>query len=138
VAIMGRLLVAAIMTGATTLQPEERRYVAIAHLPKATIQAVFGPLPLLTFRAWRPDLVGDGETLVILAALAIVVAAPIGAVLLERWGVRCLGAAPSPPPDPRATRGLPRGVPGPEPAAHGALPARIPDPHRHVRQHQST
>jgi NhaP-type Na+/H+ or K+/H+ antiporter len=141
VAIVGRLLVAAVMTGATTLRPEERRYVAIAHLPKATIQAVFGPLPLLTFRAWRPDLVGDGETLVILAAVAIVVAAPIGAVLLERWGAQWLGAAPARNPAPMEFP--PRVAPYPAPATafappHVAEPTPVPDSLRRERQRQST
>jgi Kef-type K+ transport system membrane component KefB len=85
-----RLLVAHVMTRPTALLPGERRYVTLAHIPKATIQAVFGPLPYLTFVVLRPDLVADGQTLLLMAALAIVATAPVGAVALDRWGRRCL------------------------------------------------
>jgi Kef-type K+ transport system membrane component KefB len=120
-AVAGRLLSAASATAATTLAPEERRYVALAHLPKATIQAVFGPLPLLTFRALRPDLVPDGEALVVLAALAIATTAPAGALVLERFVPRAWTGAPEV--DVQERRGEPVPVGTPEPSAPGAAVA---------------
>ena len=69
----------------------ERRYVTIAHIPKATIQAVFGALPLATFAArGQTELLDSGHTLLVMAALAIVATAPIGAVLLDRLGSELL------------------------------------------------
>ncbi|MFN8178038.1 MAG: cation:proton antiporter [bacterium] len=121
VAVTGRLLSAAVATAATTLPAEERRYVALAHLPKATIQAVFGPLPLLTFRALRPDLVPDGEALVVLAALAIATTAPAGALVLERFVPRAWTGAPEVD-EPRQPR-EPVPVGTPEPSAPGAAAA---------------
>ena len=70
----------------------ERDYVALAHLPKATLQAVFGAVPLATFlRHGDTDLVPGGQMLLVMAVLAIVTTAPIGAVLLERTADRLLG-----------------------------------------------
>ena len=88
--------------------PREQRYVALAHVPKATIQAVYGAVPLL-IRELRPDLVPDGETLLLLAVLAIVATAPLGAIVLEH------GAARSTAP-PRAGRDGSRGSPRPRSA----------------------
>jgi NhaP-type Na+/H+ or K+/H+ antiporter len=88
-AAMGvRLVVAFLLTLRTSLVPKERRYITAANIPKATIQAVFGALPLLIFQQWRPDLVPQGQTLLIMAVLAIVSTAPVGAFLLEQWGPR--------------------------------------------------
>jgi hypothetical protein len=57
----------------------------MAHLPKATIQAVFGAVPLATFVAHgQAHLEGDGHAILILSVLAIVATAPLGVVLLER------------------------------------------------------
>lgn len=85
-----RLLAASWLARGTDLDAGERRYVTFANIPKATIQAVFGALPLATFTLHRPELVPEGQTLLIMAALAIVATAPVGAVLLERLGERCL------------------------------------------------
>lgn len=90
VALATRLIVGWSMSQRSPLTPPERKYVTIAHVPKATIQAVFGALPLLTFQQFRPDLVAQGEILLLIAALAIVTTAPVGAVALERWAERLL------------------------------------------------
>lgn len=84
VAIAIRVLAAYLLSIATELTRSERIYLAYSNIPKATIQAVFGAAPLIAFRAHGDEhLVGDGQTLLIMAVLAIVVTAPIGAVLLE-------------------------------------------------------
>jgi len=92
VALLARVAVAAAMTRRTNLRAGEARYVAVAHVPKATIQAVFATLPLILFtQRGQMDLIADAETLVVLAVVAIVATAPIGAFVLERWGGRWLG-----------------------------------------------
>ena len=64
----------------------------MCYVPKATIQAVFGTLPLIVFtQRGQMHLIGDAETLVVMAVVAIVATAPIGAVILERWATRWLG-----------------------------------------------
>ena len=79
-----RVAAAYLLSKAAELTSPERIYLAYFHIPKATIQAVFGAAPLIAFRAHGDEqLVGDGQTLLIMAILAIVVTAPIGAVLLD-------------------------------------------------------
>ncbi len=123
VALGVRVLVAAALCRRQSLVREERRLITVAHVPKATIQAVFGALPLLTFQQLRPDLVGDGATLLMLAALAIVTTAPVGAWAVERGMTarspearKSVGARqePSRPEAPVSAPGTPAPVPLPE------------------------
>ena len=98
VALLARVAVALAMTHWTNLRVGEGRYVAVAHVPKATIQAVFGTLPLIIFtQRGQMDLIADAETLVVLAVVAIVATVPIGAFVLERWAARWLGHRDPPP-----------------------------------------
>jgi NhaP-type Na+/H+ or K+/H+ antiporter len=88
-----RLATAHLLTGATSLTRSESRYCTVAHVPKATIQAVFGVYPLTVFLercGGQPDLLDGGQTLVVLAVVAIVSTAPLGAFLLDRLAARCL------------------------------------------------
>lgn len=97
-ALILRLLVAHALVQRTALVGTERTYATFAHIPKATVQAVFGAYPLKMFLERSPDdadLIDSGQSLLIMAALAIVATAPLGAVLLDRLGQRWL-----PPRDP--------------------------------------
>ncbi|NRA97325.1 MAG: cation:proton antiporter, partial [Planctomycetes bacterium] len=88
-ALAVRLLVAHVLTHRTALTPRERTYTTVSHVPKATIQAVFGAYPLSKFLESRPDdvvLEAAGQTLLVAAVIAIVATAPLGAVLLDRLG----------------------------------------------------
>lgn len=66
----------------TPLTRHERLFVAIAYLPKATVQAAIGSLPLAAG-------VTAGNTILTVAVLAIILTAPIGAIgidqLYHRW-----------------------------------------------------
>jgi Kef-type K+ transport system membrane component KefB len=94
-----RIAAAFWMTRATSLDRGESTYVAISQIPKATIQAVFGALPLQRFtEAGMESLIPAGESLLIAAALAICVTAPVGAVALDRWASRLLSTEGSPDP----------------------------------------
>lgn len=93
IALLARLVAAHLLEIPTELTLSERRYVTLAHVPKATIQAVFGAYPLTVFAERLPGnlaLREAGQLLVVLAVLAIVATAPIGAVLLDRLGDRWL------------------------------------------------
>jgi NhaP-type Na+/H+ or K+/H+ antiporter len=82
-----RLAAAHLLGGATSLTRKESRYCTVAHVPKATIQAVFGVYPLSVFLercGSQPALVDGGQTLVVMAVVAIVSTAPLGAFLLDR------------------------------------------------------
>jgi hypothetical protein len=99
IALLARVVVAGVMVRRTILRAGEGRYVAVAHIPKATIQAVFGTLPLIIFtQRGQMHLIADAETLVVMAVVAIVATAPIGAIVLDRWATRWLtDTAPSSP-----------------------------------------
>jgi NhaP-type Na+/H+ or K+/H+ antiporter len=95
VALAVRVIASHLLSIATELTSSERTYLAYSNLPKATIQAVFGAAPLIAFRAYGDEeLIGDGQTLLIMAVLAIIVTAPIGAVLLESTADRLLIETP--------------------------------------------
>lgn len=86
-ALVIRVVVAQLLGAWTSLMRGERLYCTAAHVPKATIQAVFGAYPLSVFLercSDQPRLVDDGQTLVVMAVLAIVATAPLGALLLDR------------------------------------------------------
>jgi solute carrier family 9B (sodium/hydrogen exchanger), member 1/2 len=62
------------------LSAGERLFVTVAYLPKATVQAAIGAMPLLALQAaGRPT--AAGETILAVAVLSIVVTAPLGAWL---------------------------------------------------------
>ena len=87
-AVVVRVAVAHVMGRFTVLDGAERALVTSSNVPKATIQAVFGASAAQAWAQSDPALAGDGQTLAVMAVLAIVVTAPIGAVLLERYGSR--------------------------------------------------
>jgi len=96
-ALGARVIVVALLLRKSRLNGREQTYLALAHLPKATIQAVFGAVPLATFgRHGQVHLESEGQAILILSVLAIVATAPIGAVLLERTAVRLLGSPIAP------------------------------------------
>ena len=83
----------------TALTRGERRYCTAAQVPKATIQAVFGAHPLSIFLercADQPQITDAGQTLVVMAVLAIICTAPLGALLLERFVSQLKADGPPP------------------------------------------
>ncbi len=60
----------------TPLSAKERLYCAISFLPKATVQAAVGAIPLAAG-------VASGNTILSIAVLAIMITAPIGAVAMD-------------------------------------------------------
>ena len=110
-----RLATSAMLLQWTRFVAAERAYITLSHVPKATVQAVFGAVPLLAFAA-----AGDvghleaGQTILTLAVVSVVATAPLGAWLLERTAVgqlsdRQADDAPGRPEDPPASQ-LDRGV----------------------------
>ncbi len=63
----------------------ERLFVVVSYIPKATVQAAIGGAPLLAMAAAGMN-TGPGETILAVAALSILLTAPVGA-----WAVRVLG-----------------------------------------------
>ncbi|URA10994.1 cation:proton antiporter domain-containing protein [Thermospira aquatica] len=78
-----RSLGVVIATARTHASWKEKLFCIIAYLPKATVQAALGSVPLAY------GIVG-GETILALAVAAIVITAPLGAYLVERFSVPLL------------------------------------------------
>lgn len=76
-ALLARMLGVAISVSGTQLTTKERLFSAIAYLPKATVQAAIGSIPLTQG-------VEAGNTILVVAVLAIIITAPIGAIGIDR------------------------------------------------------
>lgn len=71
--LVGRSVGVWLATMGTSLNSKERLFCVIAYLPKATVQAAVGGLPLAAG-------VEAGSTILAIAVLAILITAPIGAL----------------------------------------------------------
>ncbi len=71
------------MHGSTQLNKKERLFCIIAYLPKATVQAAIGSVPL-------PMGLPCGQLVLSVAVLAILVTAPIGAIGMDKTYRRLL------------------------------------------------
>lgn len=82
VALLFRTVGVLICTAKTNLTAKERVFCVIAYLPKATVQAAIGSVPLAAG-------LGCGKIVLSVAVLAIVVTAPLGAIGIDntykRW-----------------------------------------------------
>ena len=76
------------MTG-TALNRKERLYCVLAYLPKATVQAAIGSVPLSLG-------LPCGRLILSVAVLAIVVTAPLGAISMDRMKEKLLTRTPKP------------------------------------------
>ena len=76
-------------TAGRTFNLKQRLFAAVAYLPKATVQAALAGLPLAAG-------LSAGGTILAVAVLAILVAAPLGAVGIDRLGTKLLPLAPQP------------------------------------------
>ena len=75
------------------LEYKERLFCVIAYLPKATVQAAIGAVPLAMVLDGKMTsmTVQSGELILAMAVLSIVVTAPIGAIGIKLTGKRFLG-----------------------------------------------
>lgn len=76
-ALFVRMVGVAVSVSGTPLALKERLFCAIAYLPKATVQAAIGSIPLAMG-------VPAGGTILSVAVLAIMVTAPLGAIGIDR------------------------------------------------------
>jgi NhaP-type Na+/H+ or K+/H+ antiporter len=76
----------------SALSSRERLFCVIAYLPKATVQAAMGAVPLTMVLDGRMASMteADGQTILALAVLSIVVTAPLGAIGIGVGGSRLL------------------------------------------------
>ena len=83
IAMLFRLIGVLISLIKTNLDKKERLFCSIAYIPKATVQAAIGAIPLSLG-------IKSGELILTLAVLAILITAPIGAMGLDRLHKRLL------------------------------------------------
>ncbi|XP_067013952.1 sodium/hydrogen exchanger 9B2 [Anabrus simplex] len=91
VAITIRLLVSVLVAAGSDLNWKERLFIAIAWFPKATVQAAIGPVALdQAIALHQPEDKPYAMVILIIAVLAILATAPLGAVLITLMGPRLL------------------------------------------------
>ncbi len=90
--LTGRLLVTYLSTEPARFTTPERRFIAAAWIPKATVQAAVGALALDLARQYESGAQAEvrGTQVVTIAVLAIVITAPLGAIAIARTGPRWL------------------------------------------------
>lgn len=74
-------------TVGTPLTSRERFFCIVSYLPKATVQAAIGAIPLSMG-------VPSGDVILAIAVLSILITAPIGAIGIEYFSKRCLEVEP--------------------------------------------
>jgi NhaP-type Na+/H+ or K+/H+ antiporter len=73
----------------TNLDQKEKWFVVVAGIPKATVQAAIGAVPLAAMAAAGMN-TSAGETILAISVLSIVITAPLGAWAIEWTGKRWL------------------------------------------------
>jgi NhaP-type Na+/H+ or K+/H+ antiporter len=81
--IVFRFISVFISTIGLNMNVKERIFVFISYLPKATVQAAIGSIPLSMG-------VSGGEIILAVSVLAIIVTAPLGAILIDITSVKLL------------------------------------------------
>uniref|UniRef100_A0A2M4AMQ4 Putative cation proton antiporter n=2 Tax=Anopheles triannulatus TaxID=58253 RepID=A0A2M4AMQ4_9DIPT len=91
VAVLFRLTSAYLSTLGSELNGRERAYVTLSGFPKATVQAALGPAALDLARSLNAtDQYGRAQTVLIVTVLAIILTAPLGALLMIKLAPRWL------------------------------------------------
>ena len=92
IGLMGRSLGVLLSLLGSNLNLQEKLFSVIAYLPKATVQAAIGAVPLTMVYDGKMTTmtVESGQTILTIAALSIVVTAPLGAIGIKLTGKRFL------------------------------------------------
>lgn len=94
IGLVGRSAGVFLATAGAGLNLQERLFCAIAYLPKATVQAAVGGMPLAAG-------IASGELILAIAVLSIIVTAPIGAISIRFFAPRLLNTGASLEPQPQ-------------------------------------
>ncbi|XP_073897552.1 sodium/hydrogen exchanger 9B1 isoform X2 [Castor canadensis] len=89
-ALCFRILAAFLLMSFAGFNLKEKMFVALAWMPKATVQAVLGPLALETAKLTAPHLESYSKDVMTIAFLAILITAPNGALLIGILGPKVL------------------------------------------------
>lgn len=92
-----RVPTAILVTGGKDLTLKERCFVGLAWIPKATVQAALGSVPLDIVLTYKDDTDSDfdeykrwGEQILVTAVVAILITAPIGLICINALGEKWL------------------------------------------------
>ena len=89
IGLVGRIIGVQICLLKSHFNSKERLFVSFAYLPKATVQAAIGGVPLAAMTAAGMD-IAPGEVILAIAVLSIILTAPLGALLISWRGKRLL------------------------------------------------
>lgn len=92
-ALISRSIGTYICVMGSNLNFKERMFVVISYIPKATVQAAIGGVPLLAMKLKGMNTV-PGEIILAVAVLSILLTAPLGAWAISFAGERLLETAP--------------------------------------------
>ncbi len=93
IGLMGRSIGMWVALLKTNLSNKEKLFCLISHIPKATVQAAIGAVALTLVTNGTIKLsngIATGELILNLAVLSILITAPIGSVLISKFGERLL------------------------------------------------
>lgn len=89
IGLVGRIIGVQICLIKSHFNRKERLFVSFAYLPKATVQAAIGGVPLAAMAAAGMN-IAPGELILAIAVLSIILTAPLGALLISWSGKRLL------------------------------------------------
>lgn len=86
-----RILFGYLSTSGGEFSARERAYITLSSLPKATVQATIGPIALdMARRRGNEDEIAFAKCVLVSSVIAIVLTAPLGALLMEKLAPRWL------------------------------------------------
>lgn len=95
IALLLRMFCSIIITRFSDMNVKEMLFIAMTHIPKATVQAALGPVALdLARHRTDKDLIEYANVMVIVAVMSIIITSPIGALLIMQLGPRWLHHTP--------------------------------------------
>ncbi|GAB1288142.1 Sodium/hydrogen exchanger 9B1 [Apodemus speciosus] len=89
-AVSVRILATFVLMSFANFRFKEKVFIALSWIPKATVQAVLGPLALETARVMAPHLESYAKNVMTVAFLAILITAPNGALIIGILGPKIL------------------------------------------------
>jgi NhaP-type Na+/H+ or K+/H+ antiporter len=92
IGLLGRSIAVQLCLLGSHFNSKERIFITLSYLPKATVQAAIGASPLLAMKAAGMD-AGPGEIILAVAAMSILLTAPLGSLAISIGGKRLLDAA---------------------------------------------
>jgi solute carrier family 9B (sodium/hydrogen exchanger), member 1/2 len=98
IGLIGRSIAVQICMLGSGFNAKERVFLGVSYLPKATVQAAIGAAPLAAMKAGNMD-TGPGEIILAVAAMSILLTAPLGSIAISWAGRNLLTVSEKAPQD---------------------------------------